>query len=152
PRGIVMNRDLSKVYPMEPGNITEYVSHSWYEYPSGNQTAKHPYEGETHPHYTGPKPPYEFLEVTQKYSSLKSPRYQDKSMEVGRPAGMLVAYAAGQPEVKKLVDGTLAALKAPPTALFSTLGRLAARALETQLLADRLVGWIEQLGANLSAG
>jgi len=152
PRGIILNRDLSKVYPVDPGNITEYVSHSWYEYPSGDQTAKHPYEGETHPRYTGPKPPYEFLEVDQKYSWLKSPRYQDKSMEVGPLARMLVAYASGQPDVKKLVDSTLAALKAPPAALFSTLGRLAARALETQLLADKLVGWIEQLGNNLSNG
>ena len=152
PRGIILNRDLSKVYPVEPGNITEYVAHSWYEYPSGDLTAKHPYEGETHPRYTGPEPPYEYLEVDQKYSWLKAPRYQDKAMEVGPLARLLVAYAAGQQDVKTLVDSTLAKLKAPPAALFSTLGRLAARALETKLLADRLVGWIEQLGSNLSAG
>ena len=65
---------------------------------------------------------------------------------------MLVAYASGQPDVKALVDATLGKLKAPPAALFSTLGRVAARALETQLLASRLVGWIEQLGDNLASG
>lgn len=152
PRGIILDRDLSKVHPVDPGNITEYVAHSWYEYTSGNQSARHPYEGETNPKYTGPKPPYEFLEIDQKYSWLKAPRYEDKAMEVGPLARLLVAYAAGQPDVKKLIDSTLAKLKAPPTALFSTLGRLAARALETQLLADRLVGWIEELGNNLSTG
>ena len=83
PRGIILNRDLSKVYPVDPGNITEYVAHSWYEYVEGSQIAKHPYEGETSPKYTGPKPPYEFLEVDQKYSWLKAPRYEDKAMEVG---------------------------------------------------------------------
>jgi len=152
PRGIILNRDLSKVYPVDPGNITEYVAHSWYQYSDGNQTAKHPYEGETNPKYTGPKPPYEFLEVDQKYSWLKAPRYQDKAMEVGPLARFLVAYASGQADVKTLVDSTLAKLKAPPAALFSTLGRIAARALETLLLSDRLVGWIEELGKNISTG
>jgi hydrogenase large subunit len=151
PRGIVLNRDLSHVHPMEPGNITEYVAHSWYEY-SGSKAARHPFEGETNPKYSGPKPPFEHLDVEQKYSWLKAPRYQDKAMEVGPLARLLVAYAAGQPDVKALVDATLAKLGAPPAALFSTLGRVAARALETALLCNRLVGWIQELGHNLSAG
>jgi Ni,Fe-hydrogenase I large subunit len=46
----------------------------------------------------------------------------------------------------------LAKLGAPPAALFSTLGRVAARALETALLCNRLVEWIQELGHNLSAG
>jgi hydrogenase large subunit len=152
PRGIILNRDLTKIYPVDPENVTEYVAHSWYEYSAGSSIAKHPYEGETNPKYTGPKPPYEFLEVDQKYSWLKAPRYEDKPMEVGPLARFLVAYASGQPDVKALVDSTLAALKAPPAALFSTLGRIAARALETQLLAGRLVGWIQELANNLSTG
>ena len=152
PRGIILNRDLSKVLPVDPANVTEYVTHSWYEYSGGDQTAKHPFDGETNPKYSGPKPPYEFLDVDQKYSWLKAPRYQDQPMEVGPLARLLVAYASGQKDVKALVDATLAKLKAPPTALFSTLGRIAARALETQLLASRLVGWIEELGNNLASG
>jgi Ni,Fe-hydrogenase I large subunit len=128
------------------------VTHSWYEYSGGDQTAKHPFDGETNPKYSGPKPPYDFLDVDQKYSWLKAPRYQDQVMEVGPLARLLVAYASGQPEVKALIDATLGKLKAPPAALFSTLGRVAARALETQLLASRLVGWIEQLGDNLASG
>jgi Ni,Fe-hydrogenase I large subunit len=152
PRGIILDRDLSKVHPVDPANVTEYVARSWYEYSGGDQVAKHPYEGETNPKYSGPKPPYEFLEVNEKYSWLKAPRYQDQVMEVGPLARLLVAYASGQPEVKALIDATLGKLKAPPAALFSTLGRVAARALETQLLASRLVGWIEQLGDNLASG
>ena len=152
PQGIILNRDLSKVYPVDPENVAEYIAHSWYAYSSGDQMARHPYEGETKPNYTGPKPPYEFLNVEQKYSWLKAPRYQDKAMEVGPLARLLVAYASGQTEVKKLVDSTLQTLKAPPTALFSTLGRIAARALETQLLANHLVEWIEQLANNMAKG
>jgi len=152
PRGIIFNNDVSKVYPVDPGKVAEYVTHSWYEYAEGDQVAKLPSEGETNPKYTGPKPPYEFLDVDKKYSWLKAPRYDDHVMEVGPLSRMLVSYASGHSEVKTMVDGVLAKFKAPPTALFSTLGRIAARALETQLLANHIVGWIEELRANMHSG
>jgi len=56
-------------------------------------------------------------------------------MEVGPLARMLVGYASGQEEIKEAVTETLAALKAPPAVLFSTLGRTAARGIETRLIA-----------------
>jgi Ni,Fe-hydrogenase I large subunit len=152
PRGIILNNDLSKVHPVDPSKVAEYVTHSWYEYSEGDQVAKPPSEGETNPKYTGPKPPYEFLEVDRKYSWLKAPRYDDNVMEVGPLSRLLVAYASGHAEVKAMVDGVLAKFKAPPTALFSTLGRIAARALESQLLANHIVGWIEELRANMEHG
>ncbi len=152
PRGFILNNDLSKVYPVDPGKVAEYVTHSWYEYAEGDQVSKTPAEGETSPKYTGPKPPFEFLEVDKKYSWLKAPRYDDHVMEVGPLSRMLVAYASGHAEVKAAVDGVLAHFKAPPTALFSTLGRIAARALETQLLANHIVGWIEELRENMNRG
>jgi hydrogenase large subunit len=152
PRGIILNNDLSKVHPVDPGKVAEYVTHSWYEYAEGDHVAKPPSEGETNPKYTGPKPPYEFLDVDKKYSWLKAPRYEDRVMEVGPLSRMLVAYASGQAEVKAMVDGVLAKFKAPPAALFSTLGRIAARALETQLLSNHIVGWIEELRANMNSG
>jgi hydrogenase large subunit len=152
PRGIILNNDLSKVYPVDPAKVAEYVTHSWYEYAEGDQVSKAPAEGETNPKYTGPKPPYEFLDVDKKYSWLKAPRYDDQVMEVGPLSRLLVAYASGQAEVKAAVDGVLAHFKAPPAALFSTLGRIAARALETQLLANHIVGWIEELRQNMNRG
>lgn len=152
PRGYILNNDLSKVYPVDPGKVAEYVAHSWYEYAEGDQISKPPAEGETNPKYTGPKPPFEFLDVEKKYSWLKAPRYDDHVMEVGPLSRMLVAYASGDAEVKAMVDGVLAHFKAPPTALFSTLGRIAARALETQLLANHVVGWLEELRQNMNAG
>jgi hydrogenase large subunit len=152
PRGIILNNDLTKVYPVDPSKIAEYVTHSWYEYSVGNSVSLPPAKGETKPRYTGPNPPYEFLNVDQKYSWLKAPRYEDHVMEVGPLSRMLVAYVSGQAEVKSMVDGVLAKLKAPPTALVSTLGRIAARALETQLLANHLVGWIEELRQSMMSG
>jgi len=152
PSGVILNNDLSKTHPVDPGKVTEYVTHSWYEYAEGDHMAKPPSEGATNPKYTGPKPPYEFLEVDNKYSWLKAPRYEDRVMEVGPLSRMLVAYASGQAEVKAMVDGALAKFKAPPTALFSTLGRIAARAIETQLLSNHIVDWIEELRRNMHSG
>ena len=151
-RGAIFNHDLSKVYPVDPANVTEYVKHSWYDYSDGDQNGKHPYQGETSPKYTGPKPPFEHLEVDQKYSWLKAPRYQDRAMEVGPLSRMLVAYASGHPEVKAAVDGVLTKLNAPATALFSTLGRIAARAIEAHVMAGQVSKWVAELGDKLGHG
>ncbi len=152
PRGVVLGHDISKVHGVEPGNISEFINHSWYEYSDGDAKGRHPSQGETKPKYTGPIPPYEYLEVDKKYSWLKAPRYDGKPMEVGPLARMVVGYAAGQPDIRAAVDGALKKLNAPVTALFSTLGRIAARALESQLMAKRLESWVEELSSNLEHG
>jgi Ni,Fe-hydrogenase I large subunit len=152
PRGAIFGHDLSKVHPVDPAKITEFVDHSWYEYSNGDGNGKHPYQGETNPKYTGPKPPYDHLDVDHKYSWLKAPRYDGKPMEVGPLARMVVGYASGQKDIKAAVDGTLKKLNASPAVLFSTLGRIAARALESQLMASKLQGWVDQLDDNLAHG
>jgi [NiFe] hydrogenase large subunit/hydrogenase large subunit len=152
PRGVIRSRNLASVEPMDPAKITEYVTHSWYDYEGGDGDGRHPRDGETKPHYTGPKPPFDRLDTSGKYSWLKSPRYDDQPMEVGPLSRMLVAYASGQPEVKALVDAVLGKLGVGPEALFSTLGRIAARAIETKVLADRIEGWVDELAVNMERG
>ena len=152
PRGAVFGHDLSNVHPVDPANVSEYVTHSWYEYGDGDQNGKNPYQGETKPKYTGPKPPFENLDVAQKYSWLKAPRYQDNPMEVGPLSRMLVAYASGHPDVKPVVDSVLAQLNAPATALFSTLGRIAARAVEAKVMAEEVTKWVAELDNKLGHG
>jgi [NiFe] hydrogenase large subunit/hydrogenase large subunit len=131
PRGIIRDRDLSTVDPFDPAQVTEYVTHSWFEYEGGNEQGLHPSQGETKPTYTGPEPPYDRLDTDGKYSWLKSPRYDGKPMEVGPLSRMLVAYGSGHPRVRELVGHVLGELGVGPAALFSTLGRVAARGIET---------------------
>ncbi|MBS0311905.1 MAG: nickel-dependent hydrogenase large subunit, partial [Proteobacteria bacterium] len=155
PRGVILNRDLSKIHPIDldaDNEIQEFVSHSWYKYSQGDAQGLHPFKGETELHYTGPKPPYEQLDVDKKYSWLKSPRWQGKSMEVGPLARVLMLYASGNAQAKELVGTTLKTLDVPVDALFSTLGRTAARTLESKILADAMQGWYDQLIANIKAG
>jgi hydrogenase large subunit len=153
PRGAILGRDLSKVHEVDPKDDTgvqEFIDHSWYDYSSDG--GKHPWQGETQLKYSGPKPPYEHLDVEQKYSWLKTPRWKNHAMEVGPLARMLVGYASGQSEIKEVVTEALAALKAGPEVLFSTLGRTAARAIESRLAARWGLEFYQQLLANIKAG
>lgn len=152
--GVILNFDLSKVHEVDHRNndIVEYVNNSWYDYSDGNNKGKHPWEGETNINYTGPKPPYDFLNVEDKYSFVKTPRWKDKPMEVGPLARLLVAYARGNKEVQEAVNGALKHLNVPVEALFSTLGRTAARGIETKIIAGWTVEFYNQLIANIKNG
>jgi hydrogenase large subunit len=152
PRGVILARDLSQVHEMDPANIAEYVTHSWYRYEGGDDEALPPLRGETTPNHTGPAPPFENLEVDGKYSWLKSPRYDGMPMEVGPLARMLVSYASGHERVTELVDDALEKLGVGPEALFSTLGRTAARGIETAVLAEHSLDVLDRLEANIGAG
>jgi len=153
PRGIILNKDLSTIYPVDHTKISEYVTHSWYEYPDGGDSkSKHPWDGVTNDKYTGPKPPYDFLNTDAKYSWLKAPRYEEKPMEVGPLARMLVAYGSGHKRVQEVVNHVLKTLGVGPEALFSTLGRVAARGVETLVTAEMLPVWLDELTANIKKG
>jgi len=155
PRGVILNRDVSRIHPIDfnaDSEIQEFISHSWYKYRASDAKGLHPFKGETELHYTGPKPPYEHLDVDQKYSWLKSPRWKGKAMEVGPLARVLMLYASGNAQARELVAYTLKTLDVPVAALFSTLGRTAARTLETKILADAMQGWFDTLMANIKAG
>ena len=154
PQGVILDFDLSKVHDVDhrSNDIVEYVNNSWYDYSDGNDKGKHPWEGETNINYTGPKSPYDFLNVEDKYSFVKTPRWKEKPMEVGPLARLLVAYARGNKEVQEAVNGALKHLNVPVEALFSTLGRTAARGIETKIIAGWTVEFYNQLIANIKNG
>ena len=155
PRGAILNRDLSTIHEVDLSagdHVQEYVAHSWYDYAGGKNKGLHPYKGETTLNYTGPKPPFQQLPVEQAYSWIKSPRWKGKAMEVGPLARMLMLYAKGHEQARELVGMALKTLDLPVTALFSTMGRTAARTLETKILADAMQGWYDHLVANIKGG
>jgi Ni,Fe-hydrogenase I large subunit len=153
PRGIVNAKQIGKAPTgLDQTQIQEYVAHSWYSYAGGDAAGKHPTGGQTTPNFTGPQPPYDLLNVDGKYSWLKAPRYKDTVMEVGALARMLVAYAAGNSRAKELVGSVLSTLNVGADALFSTLGRTAARGIETQMVAEQMAGWLDELSNNMQGG
>nr|WP_320133860.1 nickel-dependent hydrogenase large subunit [uncultured Holophaga sp.] len=155
PRGVVLGRNLNEVHEVTPkdlNEIKEYVAHSYYKYAAGDQVGLHPWKGETEFNYTGPKPPYDYLNVEGKYSWIKTPRWKEHPMEVGPLSRLIVAYAKGNTDVKQVVNDTLGKLGVPVTALFSTLGRTAARGLECLLVAHQMKKDFDELITNLKMG
>jgi [NiFe] hydrogenase large subunit/hydrogenase large subunit len=152
PRGIILDRDLGTVHPYDHKLVKEYITSSWYSYTGGDAVGLHPYEGETTPQYTGPQPPWGYLQGHDKYTWMKAPRYEGKPMQVGPLARMLVGYASGHEEIKAIVTEALGRLGVGPAALFSTLGRTAARGLETVLLARQMERWFGQLIGRVREG
>jgi len=155
PRGIILDRDLSKVHEVDARDhdeIQEFIKHSRYSYSDGDEVGKFPWEGESTMNYTGPKPPYEHLNVDGKYSWVKTPQWKGKPMEVGPLSRVLVGYASGKEEFVENVNAVLAKLDVPATALFSTLGRTAARVIETKLTADWGLEFMGNLFSNIKNG
>jgi len=151
PSGVVYNGDLSKCEDVDPSKISEDVTHAWYD----AKGPQHPYEGTTIPHYTGLEKKADgmaYLKTNEKYSWIKSPIYNDTRVEVGPLARMVVGVAKGDERITKYVTKFLKNANLPTEVLFSTIGRTAARAIETELMADVMMEWVDELAANVAAG
>jgi [NiFe] hydrogenase large subunit len=144
PRGVIMKRNIGGVQMANQARVSEDVTRGWYQ----DGPARHPYEGETKPLQENPK----YRPGDGKYSWFKAPRYDGEPCEVGPLARVLVAYARGQKEIKPVVDNVLKTLGVNANALFSTLGRTAARGIETLVIGERMNNWIMELVENVKNG
>ncbi len=160
PRGAIIDGNLNEVQDVDLGKmdeIREYVAHSWYKY-DDEQMGLHPFQGETVPNFDignakGTKTRIEAVDESAKYSWVKSPRWNGHAMEVGPLARYVIGYVKGIPEFKEPTDMVLQKLGGlPVTALFSTLGRTAARGLECSWAAHALKDEFNKLVANIKAG
>ncbi len=160
PRGAIIGGNLKEIHAVDLkdlNQIQEFVTHSWYKYPDETK-GLHPFEGVTEPNFVlgkgtkGTKTNIQELDESAKYSWVKSPRFKGQPMEVGPLARYIVAYAMGKPEFKEPVDMVLKKLDVPVAALFSTLGRTAARGLECQWAAGKMRYFFDKLMGNLKAG
>jgi len=123
--------DGKKLQEFNSDKIREQVRFARYN--SGSNL--HPYQGQTNPdpHKGGA------------YTWLKAPRYENMPMEVGPLARVVVSYLSGDRGVKSEVDSLLKVFNADINAVFSTLGRHAARVIECKLLCERAYEWLDEL-------
>ena len=160
PSGVILGGDLTKVMDVDlkaADQVQEWVTHSWYK--QGDESkGLHPFDGVTDPNFVlgpgtkGTRTNIENVDESAKYSWVKSPRWKGNPVEVGPLARYIVAYARGNKEIKEQVDSVLKTLDVPVTALFSTLGRTAARGLEASWSAHKMKYFFDQLMGNLKAG
>lgn len=173
PRGVILNGDLGTVQNLDMENtaeIQEYVAHSWYSYLNDNNAGLHPSIGETKLDYAarnGPAPGAGYAlntGVDDGYSWIKSPRWYDEAMEVGPLAHVVMMYAVAKDnpvtdaeiahkQAKDLVDAVWrGALGLELADIDSTLGRIAARTIETSVIAAAMHRWQTKLTNNIEAG
>ena len=151
PRGRILGGNLASLSEMNATSVAESVAASWYADEDG-AAPRRPVNGRTDPAYSGPALPLTSLEGAARYSWLKAPRYNGQPMEVGPLARMAVAYADGQVDVRAAMNTALTTLGLEPAALFSTLGRMLARSVETKVMAKRAGAWLIELQDNFAKG
>ena len=158
--GVILNGNLKEVLDVDlkaPDQIQEWVTHSWYR--QGDESkGLHPFDGVTEPNFElgkatkGTRTAIDNFDESAKYSWVKSPRWKGNPVEVGPLARYIVGYARGREDIKQQVDMVLKTLDVPITALFSTLGRTAARGLEASWAAHRMKYFYDQLMTNIKSG
>ena len=123
--------DAGKLEKFDSSKIREQVKYARYR--SGSNL--HPLKGETiaDPNKGGA------------YTWVKAPRYDDRPMEVGALARMVVAYQSGNEKVKKEVDGVLKIFNSELPVVLSALGRHASRAIESRIIAGEMYKWLDEL-------
>jgi hydrogenase large subunit len=160
PHGAIIDGDLSKVYDVDlrdPNQIQEFVPHSWYAY-DDEQKGLHPWDGVTKPNFKlgdklkGTRTNIQEIDESAKYSWIKAPRWKGHAMEVGPLARYVIGYAKKDKEITEQLTFVLKTLDIPVSALFSTLGRTAARGLECQWAAQKMSYFMDKLIANVKAG
>jgi hydrogenase large subunit len=175
PQGAILNGlkgslTIKPLHMSDTNEIKEYVAHSWYSYDGGDLNGLHPSIGQTNLNYAlrgGPIPddPHYALKTDEGYSWIKSPRWSSHPMEVGPLAHVVMMYAkatlspsatvAGkaQKQAKQLVDDIwVSKLGLDIKDIDSTLGRIAARTIETKVIADAMSRWHNSLLSNINAG
>ncbi len=147
PSGIIdENLNLSEV---NEDLIKEYVGHSWYV----GDSDLNPREGVTEPQYTEyykegtlfEQNGHEFGEISDRYTWSKAPSYDGKCMEAGPFSRILAGYLRGNEFIKTTLDGLCADLNLTIPQLQSTLGRVAARQVESLYVANLMCDWVDEL-------
>ena len=155
PGGFIENGDISTFKPITTFNdeyfrngVAESSKHAWYE----GEKALHPWEGETEPQYTD-------FQDEGKYSWVKAPTFYGKRAEVGPLADVFVGVAAGNERYTKYLNEAIGTIKAvsgmsdvPLTALQSTIGRHAARAVRCAVMIDTVKDQWQRLVDNIGSG
>ncbi len=157
PGGYIPAADLTRFKPITSyhdaffrDGVKEAVKHSWYDY-TGDDAALHPYAGQTNPDYND-------FHDDGKYSWIKAPTFQDQRAQVGPLANVLAMYAAGHEPTRRhltklvAVASKVAGTQIPLSALHSTVGRIAARAVRCAVLHEALQNQWQLLIDNIAKG
>ena len=135
--GVIYGHDFENIEDFDESKITEEVDRAWYK---GDEVCY------TDLHEDGT---LKTQKNDDKYSWIKAPRYDGETMETGPLARVLVSYQKGNQLIKSFVDEFLKASDLELLDLSSTVGRNAARAIETSYICEYIFKLISRLIQNV---
>jgi len=135
--GVICDHDFKTIENFNEQLITEEVERAWYK--------------DDQPYYTdlNEDGTLKTARSDDKYSWIKAPRYNDKTMESGPLARVLISYTQGNRFIKPFVDEFLEFCDLELLDLSSTVGRNAARAIETAYISEYIFKSINRLVENI---
>ncbi|MEA2112280.1 MAG: nickel-dependent hydrogenase large subunit [Campylobacterota bacterium] len=137
--GVIYDHDFSNIEEFDETNITEEIDRAWY---SGDEHTVN---------YTdlNNDGTLKTASNSDKYSWIKAPRYSGKTMETGPLARILISYIKGNKLIKSFVDEFLDDTNLELMDLSTTVGRNAARAIETSYVCEYIFKIVSQLIQNI---
>ena len=138
--GVIYEHDFTTIHKFDETKITEKVDRAWYND-----------DKEQSINYTdlNDDGTLKTDKNTDKYSWIKAPRYDNKIMETGPLARVLVSYHKGNEPIKPFVDEFLKDVDLEMMDLSTTVGRNAARAIETIYVCEYIFKLVSRLAQNI---
>ncbi|MBN2782356.1 MAG: nickel-dependent hydrogenase large subunit [Campylobacterales bacterium] len=135
--GVIYGHNFDEIEEFDEGKITEEVDRAWYD---GDEVC-----------YTdlNEDGTLKTAKNEDKYSWIKAPRYDGKTMESGPLARVLVSYLKSNPLINPFVDEFLKDTDLELLDLSTTVGRNAARAIETSYVCEYIFKLASRLIQNI---
>ena len=139
--GIIYNHNFNTIEDFNELKISEEIDRAWYENESSQNNIKY-----TDLNKDGS---LKTAKNDDKYSWIKAPRYDGNVMETGPLARVLISYTKENRLIKSFVNEFLEATNLEILDLSSSIGRNAARAIETSYICEYTFKLISRLIQNI---
>lgn len=139
--GVIYNHDFDKVEGFNEEKISEEIDRAWY---SGDAR-----ENEINYTDLNADGSLKTAKNDDKYSWIKAPRYDGKTMETGPLARVLISYSRDNSLIKSFVDEFLKDTDLELIDLSSAVGRNAARAIESAYICEYIFKLVSRLIQNI---
>jgi len=135
--GVIYGHDFENIEDFDESKVTEEVDRAWYK------------EDEVFYTDLNEDGSLKTQKNDDKYSWIKAPRYDGKVMESGPLARVLISYKQENSTIKSFVDEFLDATNLELIDLSTTVGRNAARAIESGYICEYIFKLVSQLIQNI---
>ncbi len=139
--GVIHNHDFENIAEFDESKITEEIDRAWYK--------DEPLDNEVEYTDLNEDGSLKTARNDDKYSWIKAPRYDGQVMETGPLARVLISYKRDNTLIKSFVDEFLEDTDLELMDLSTTVGRNAARAIETGYICEYIFKLVSQLIQNI---